>query len=63
MNDMRIFLDDVEDAIKKRDISERKLENSAGLKIEMQKFEGYNSAMDIYTFENGLNLMFKWVYG
>ena len=60
MNDMRIFLDDVEDAIKKRDIS-------AGLKIEMQKFEGYIPQW-IYTpsvasFENGLSLMFRWVYG
>ena len=52
MNDMRIFLDDVEDAIEKRDISERKFENSAGLKIEMQTFEGNNSAMDIYIFRS-----------
>ena len=34
-----------------RDISEKKLQNSASLDIQIPKFEGYNSEMDIYTFK------------
>jgi hypothetical protein len=34
-----------------RDISEKKLANSAGLKMDFDKFSGYDSSMDIYTFK------------
>ena len=46
------FLKKVSDIISDRDISEKKLKNSAGLKIELGKFKGYNSEMDIYTFRS-----------
>ena len=44
------FLDTVADAIKTRDISDKKLEKSAGLDIKLSKFKGHHSEMDIYTF-------------
>ena len=34
-----------------RDISEEKLRNSAGLTIELQKFKGYDSKLDVYSFK------------
>ena len=34
----------------KRDISEEKLRNAVGLKIELPKFKGYDSDTDLYTF-------------
>ena len=34
-----------------RDISEKKLQTSAFLDIQIPKFDGYNSEMDIYTFK------------
>ena len=42
----------VGEAISERDISEKKLKNAAGLKIELPKFKGYYSDMDIYTFRS-----------
>ena len=33
-----------------RDISEEKLRNVVGLKIELPKFKGYDSDTDMYTF-------------
>ena len=44
------FIDALDDTIRERDISEQKLKNSAGLNIEMEKFKGYNSATDVYSF-------------
>ena len=44
------FLKNLRKVITDRDISEKKLKNTAGLKIELGKFKGYNSDMDIYTF-------------
>ena len=35
-----------------RDISEEKLKNLSGLTIELPKFQGYDSKMDIYTFRS-----------
>ena len=52
------FLQKLYNVIKDRDISERKLKNSAGLKIEPKKFKGYESEMDIYTFRSSFK---KWV--
>ena len=49
---LETFLKNVGDAISSRDISEKKLKNAAGLKIELTKFKGYNSEMDIYTFRS-----------
>ena len=40
------------ETIAKRDVSEKKLSTSAGLKIDFKKFSGYDSPMDIYTFKN-----------
>ena len=47
---LNIFFEDVDHIIKKRVISKKKLENAASLKIELSKFKGYNSEVDIYTF-------------
>ena len=44
------FLTKLSKVVKERDISERKLKNAAGLKIELKKFKGYESETDIYTF-------------
>ncbi len=49
---LKKFLDDVDRVIKERVISEKKLENAANLKIELSKFKGYNSEVDIYTFRS-----------
>ena len=34
-----------------RDISEEKLKNASGLKIELAKFKGYDSKLDIFSFK------------
>jgi hypothetical protein len=47
---MGTFLDNLHKVVTDRDISEKKLKNTAGLNIELGKFKGYNSDMDIYTF-------------
>ena len=46
------YVDALDRTIKDRDISEQKLKNSAGLNIEMEKFKGYNSVTDVYTFRS-----------
>ena len=45
-------LEKVRNAISDRDISEKKLKNSAGLDIDLPKFKGYYSHVDIYTFRS-----------
>ena len=47
--DLDTFLNEVRETILERDISEKKLKNAAGLKIEIPKFKGYHSEMDIFT--------------
>ena len=49
---MKLFLKDLDKIISARDISEKKLKNSATLKIELKKFKGYDSDVDIYTFKS-----------
>ena len=44
------FLHNLNDEIVNRDISERKLRNAAGSNINLGKFVGYDSQMDLYTF-------------
>ena len=44
------FLNNLGDLIWERDITEKK--NSLSLKIEIPKFKGYESDMDIYPFSN-----------
>ena len=44
------FLQNLNDEIVNRDISERKLRNAAGSNINLGKFVGYDSQMDFYTF-------------
>ena len=53
------FLKKLHKVIKDRDISERKLKNSAGLKIELKKFKGYESEMDIYTFRSSFKKLIE----
>ena len=35
-----------------RDISEEKLKNANSIKIELAKFQGYDSKLDIYSFRS-----------
>ena len=42
---------ELEQEIYNRDLSSEKLKNASLLKIELAKFKGYNSIMDIYTFQ------------
>ena len=44
------FAVNVHKEIIKRDISEEKFRNAVELKIELPKFKGYDSDMDLYTF-------------
>ena len=46
------FIDELSNTVKARDISERKLKNSPGLKIELKKFKGYESEVDIFAFRS-----------
>ena len=46
------YLTNLSKVISDRDISEKKLKNSASLKIELKKFKGYDSDMDVYTFKS-----------
>ena len=49
---MTEFSKNLDKAISTRDISEKKLKNSATLDIEMKKFKGYGSEDDYYTFKS-----------
>ena len=53
------FIETLSIIIKARDISERKLKNSAGLKIELKKFKGYESEVDIYTFRSSFKKLIE----
>ena len=53
------FLTKLSKVVKERDISERKLKNAAGLKIELKKFKGYESEMDIYTFRSSFRKLIE----
>ena len=46
------ILEKVRNAISDRNISEKKLKNSAGLNINLPKFKGYYSDIDRYTFRS-----------
>ena len=46
-----IYLKNLEEEITQRDLSAEKLQTAAILKIELPKFKGYNSSMDIYSFQ------------
>ena len=50
--DVDFLLCEVQGVILENDISEKKLNNSAGLKLELPKFKGYYSEMNIYTFRS-----------
>ena len=44
------FSNELGELIRAKDISEEKLKTSLNLKIELKKFKGYESEIDIYTF-------------
>ena len=46
------FLKSVRNTIADRDISEKKLKNSVGLNIQLPKFKGYQSELNIFTFRS-----------
>ena len=50
--EIELFLKKVQKTTVDRDISEKKLKNSAGLNIQLPKFKGYYSNMNIYTFRS-----------
>ena len=45
------FIKTVRQEISDRDLPEEEIKNALGLKIELQKFRGYEFNMDIYTFK------------
>ena len=45
------FITELQTIVLERDISESKIKNLSSLKIEIPKFSGYNSKIDIYTFK------------
>ena len=45
------YQSELEKEISNRDLSANKLQNASLLKIELPRFKGYNSALDIYTFQ------------
>ena len=49
---MNKYVTEISDVVLARDISEKKLATSAGLKIDLKRFSGYDSPMDIYTFRS-----------
>ena len=46
------YFSNLSEAVTNGDISERKLKNAAGLKMNLTKFTGYKSEIDIYTFRS-----------
>ena len=48
----QVFLEKLQKVIIERDISDGKLKNVSGLKIEIPKFSGYDGKMDFYTFKS-----------
>ena len=47
-----VFAKELHSIVTARDISEEKLKNLSGLTIELPKFQGYDSKIDIYTFKS-----------
>ena len=45
------FYADLQAVIIDRDVSESKMKNALGLKIDLPKFSGYECKMDFYTFK------------
>ena len=41
----------VRNEVSARDLSDEKIKNALGLKIQLPKFKGYDSVMDVYTFK------------
>ena len=52
MDTKEIYLKNLEEEITQRDLSAEKLQTAAILKIELPKFKGYNSPMDIHFKPN-----------
>ena len=50
-NLMHLYLANLDKEIIAHDLSEEKLKNASILKLELPKFEGYNSSIDYYTFK------------
>ena len=48
----RIFLEKLQGIVIERDITPDKLKNACTLQIDLPKFIGYNSKMDLYTFKS-----------
>ena len=44
------FTNELQEVMKSRDLSEKKLKRAFDLKIDLPKFKGYDSVLDIYTF-------------
>ena len=46
------FYDNLKRVIVERDISEEKIKNASGLKIDLPKFSGYDGSIDFFTFKS-----------
>ena len=59
MRNVYNVFNEVKKLILLKDISEEKLKNTALLKIELPKFEGYHSSTDSYTFKEEFQILIE----
>ena len=50
LSEKNIYVKSVREEVETRDLSEEKIRNALGLKVEIPRFCGYDSPLDIYTF-------------
>ena len=54
-----LYRNSLRDQIAERNVSKERLSSSASLKIELSKFSGFDSPLDIYTFQNEFEKLFS----
>ena len=54
-----VYQQTIKDEVVKREISKLELFNESKLKISLSKFSGYNSKLDVYTFQSEFIKIYK----
>ena len=54
-----VYQQTIKDEVVKREISKLELFNESKLKINLSKFSGYNSKLDVYTFQSEFIKIYK----
>ena len=54
-----LYRNSLRDQIAERNVSKERLSSSASLNIELSKFSGFDSPLDIYTFQNEFEKLFS----